>query len=144
MSRPPRPPASKLLDRESLRFIVISGSVKAAVGIGFLGLLPALGYALEETRTAVFLYESIMQIAFIYPCRRISVVLPLSNIWIHWAVGFGVALQLLTVLMPPLRTMLGLVPLGADLFFAVTVAVALTWGVALLVSGNGMNAKRVR
>lgn len=133
MSRPPRRPASKLLDRDSLRFIVISGSLKAGVGVGFLALMPFLGYGLEETRTAVFLYESIMQLAFVYPCRRISVT-PLSNTWVHWAVGLGVALQVLTVLALPLRTMLGLVPLSVDVFFAVAIVLVFTWAVALLVS----------
>jgi P-type Ca2+ transporter type 2C len=133
MNRPPRPPTSKLLDQDSLRFIVISGAIKAGVGIGFLVLLPILGYGLEETRTAVFLYESIMQLAFVYPCRRISVI-PLSNRWVHWAVGLGVVLQALTVLSPPLRAMLGLVPLSVDVFLAVTITVVVTWTMALMVS----------
>jgi Ca2+-transporting ATPase len=140
LNRPPRPPASKLLDRGSLRFIVISGAIKAGVGIGFLGLMLFLGYGLEETRTAVFLYESVMQLAFLYPCRRISVV-PLSNAWVHWAVGLGVTLQLLTVLVPPLRTMLGLVSLSAHVLLAVAIAIVVTWAVAVLVSHYNGKAK---
>jgi Ca2+-transporting ATPase len=135
MNRPPRPPTSKLLDRASLRFIVVSGALKAGVALGFLAAMPSLGYGLEETRTAVFVYESVMQIAFVYPCRRINVV-PLSNALIHWAVGLGVALQVLTVLAPPLRTMLGLVPLSAGVFLAVAIAVVITWAVALLVGNH--------
>ena len=88
MNKPPRPPSSRLLDAASLRFIVISGTAKAVGGIAILGAMPQLGYSLEETRTSVFLYESMMQLVFVYPCRRISVV-PLSNIWIHVTVGLG-------------------------------------------------------
>ena len=129
MSKPPRPPSARLLDASSLRFIVISGTAKAAGGIAFLGAMPQLGFSLDETRTSVFLYESIMQLVFVYPARRISTVPP-PNIWIHLAVGLGMALQTLTVLLPPLRTLLGLVPVSAGVFAAILVAVFLTWAVA--------------
>ena len=74
MSRPPRPPSSRLLDAPSLRFIVISGTAKAIGGIAFLAAMPQLGFSLEETRTSLFLYESMMQLVFVYPSRRIGVV----------------------------------------------------------------------
>ena len=74
MSKPPRPPSARLLDAASLRFIVISGTAKAVGGIAFLGAMPQLGFSLDETRTSVFLYESMMQLVFVYPSRRISVV----------------------------------------------------------------------
>lgn len=60
MNKAPRPPSSRLLDAASLRFIVISGMAKAVGGIAFLGAMPQLGFSLEETRTSVFLYESMM------------------------------------------------------------------------------------
>lgn len=129
MNKPPRPPASKLLDGPSLRFIVISGTAKAVGGLIFLGAMPQLGFSLEETRTSVFLYESMMQLVFAYPSRRISVV-PLSNIWIHLAVGLGVAFQALTVVLPPLRTLLGLVPLSGAVFAAIVASVLVTWAIA--------------
>jgi Ca2+-transporting ATPase len=103
MNKPPRPPSSRLLDAASLRFIVISGTAKAVGGIAILGAMPQLGYSLEETRTSVFLYESMMQLVFVYPCRRISVV-PLFNIWIHITVGLGTVLQASTSRLAPLRT----------------------------------------
>lgn len=129
MSKPPRPPSSRLLDAASLRFIVISGTAKAVGGITFLGAMPQLGFSLEETRTSVFLYESIMQLVFVYPARRISAVPP-PNFWIHLAVGLGMALQILTVLVTPMRTLLGLVPISAAVFAAILIAVFLTWAVA--------------
>jgi Ca2+-transporting ATPase len=129
MNKPPRPPSSRLLDAASLRFIVISGTAKAVGGIVFLGAMPQLGFSLEETRTSVFLYESMMQLVFVYPARRISVVPP-PNIWIHITVGVGIAVQALTVILPPLRTLLGLVPLSATVFAAIMFAVMLTWVIA--------------
>ncbi|MDX2158743.1 MAG: cation-transporting P-type ATPase [Hyphomicrobiaceae bacterium] len=129
MTRPPRPPSSRLLDADSLHFIVVSGLVKASVGIGFLALLPRLGYSLDATRTTVFLYESLMQIVFVYPCRRVHLV-PLPNLWVHLAVGLGVALQLATVMLAPLRTLLGLAPLNLTTIGIVLAASLVTWGVA--------------
>lgn len=133
MRRPPRPLTSNLLDQESVRFIVLTGGLKAAVGISLLVLMPYLDFGLEETRTAVFLYESVMQLAFVYPCRRINGV-PLPNKWVHWAVGLGVALQVFAVTAPPLRTMLGLVNLTSDVMLIISMVVVGTWGVALVIS----------
>ena len=129
MSRPPRPPSSKLLDQVSLRFIAISGTSKAAGGIVLLGAIPQLGYSLDEARTALFLYESVLQLVFAYPSRRISLI-PMPNIGLHLAIGLGVALQVMTVLLPPLMTLLGLVPISAVVLGAVIVAALLTWAVA--------------
>jgi Ca2+-transporting ATPase len=129
MNRPPRSPRSKLLDQASLRFVAISGSTKACVGIGFLAAMPQLGYPIEETRTAVFLYESMMQLVFAYPSRRVSVV-PLPNIWIHLTVGLGMALQMLVVAIPWMRPLLGLAPLETSVFAVALAAVLLTWGIA--------------
>lgn len=55
---------------------------------------------------------------------------PLPNVWIHLAVGLGMALQALTVMLPPLRTLLGLVPIDAAVFATIGIAVLLTWAAA--------------
>lgn len=131
MTNPPRPPTSRLLDGPSLRFIVITGILKAVVGVGFLAAMPRLGYSLEETRTSLFVYESLMQLVFAYPCRRISVI-PLPNVWIHVAVGLGVVLQLLTVGLAPLRALLGLVPINSAVIAGILGIALLTWAAAEL------------
>ena len=59
MEQRPRDPGAPLLDPMSLRFIVITGAVKALVGVLLLALLPRPGHSLGVTRTAVFLYESL-------------------------------------------------------------------------------------
>jgi P-type Ca2+ transporter type 2C len=138
MLKPPRSPNSKLLDPASLRFIVTSGTAKAAGGVGFLGVMPQLGFTLEETRTSVFLYESMMQLVFVYPCRRISVS-PLPNRWLHMAVGLGIALQISTVLLPPSRALLGLVPVPAMTMAVILFAVLFTWVIAEVL-GRGTQA----
>ena len=131
MSQPPRPPSSQLLDSSSLRFVIMSGFFKAIAGVALLGSMPYLGYSLDETRTAVFLYESMTQLVFVYPARRVRVV-PETNLWVHLAIGLGCVIQALTVLLEPLRSLLGLVPIGAPLLGAIFCLVLLTWCLALL------------
>ena len=70
--RQPRAPTAPLLTRAGTRFILISGALKAALGLGLFFLLPSLDYSGDATRTAVFLYESLAQLAFVYPARRMT------------------------------------------------------------------------
>jgi Ca2+-transporting ATPase len=129
MDRPPRLPAAKLLDGASLRFVAISAAAKALVGVAIIAAMPWLGYSLEETRTSLFVYESVLQLVFAYPSRRIGLA-PLLNIWVHLAVWLGVGLQVLTLIVAPLRTLLGLVPISGVIFATIMLAALLTWGLA--------------
>jgi Ca2+-transporting ATPase len=131
MDRPPRPPASKLLDAASLRFVAISAAAKAMVGVAIIAALPQLGYSLEETRTSLFVYESVLQLVFAYPSRRIGLS-SLPNVWVHLAVWLGISLQALTLIVAPLRTLLGLVPISGATFAAIMLTALLTWAVAEL------------
>jgi P-type Ca2+ transporter type 2C len=129
MRHKPRAASAQLLDALSLRFIVVTGVAKAAVGIAFLVALPMLGYALLETRTAIFLYESVAQLLFAYPSRRINLS-PTRNSFLHVAVIAGIGLQVLTVLLPPLRALLGLVPIDLTIALLIGVGVLWSWAVA--------------
>ncbi len=129
MEQQPRDPKAPLLDPASLRFIVVTGVVKALMGGVLLVLLPRYGFGLAVTRTAVFLYESIAQLVFAYPSRRISV-LPRFNGWLHLAVLLGAALQILTITLPTLRLMLGLEPLDLSALAWMVGGVLLSWLVA--------------
>ena len=129
MSQPPRAPTSPLLDHLSLRFILATGFAKAIVGLLILVLLPRYAYSLDETRSAVFLYESLAQLVFAYPARRISVQ-PLRNVVLHASIVFGVGLQGLTIAVPALRELLALAPLDAHALLAVAAGVIASWGVA--------------
>jgi len=74
MQHCPQPANSPLLDAVSLRFIVTTGVIKALAGVALLVALPQFGYSLEQTRTAVFVFEALAQLAFAYPARRVTVV----------------------------------------------------------------------
>jgi Ca2+-transporting ATPase len=123
----PRDPQAPLLDRESLRFILISGGIKGLIGGALLVVGPLIGFSLLETRTAVFLHATIGQLVLAYPARRINAP-PQFNGTLLLAVIGGVGVQLLTVLLPGLRLLLGLEPLTLELLSLVSAAVLLTWG----------------
>jgi len=124
MQHCPQPANSPLLDAVSLRFIVTTGVIKALAGVALLVALPQFGYSLEQTRTAVFVFEALAQLAFAYPARRVSVV-PLPNLALHAAVLLGGGLQIATVYVPGLRGLLGLEMIDAPVWAAITVAVLL-------------------
>ena len=128
----PRPAKAGLLDAGSVRFIVVTGLAKAFAGITLFLLLPYLGYAILETRTAVFLYELIAEVLFAYPSRRLTLN-PQRNTFLHVAVLGGMALQVLTVLIEPLRALLGLVPLDLTVSLIIAAGVLGSWAVAELV-----------
>jgi len=88
---------------------------------------PLIGFSVLQTRTAVFLHATIGQLFYAYPARRISAP-PQFNGALHLAVILGVGLQMLTVLIPGLITLLGLEPLTLELLALVSAAVLLTWG----------------
>jgi Ca2+-transporting ATPase len=118
-------------DPESLRFIVAAGLFKALVGGALLAGLPLVGYELGETRTLLFLYMTVGQLFYAYPARR-GFGAPGFNTALHLSVVLGTALQLLTVSVPALRTLLGLeLPAPSSLVWVAT-AVMLSWGMAEL------------
>ncbi len=126
MQARPRPAGSPLLDSTSLRFIALTGALKAAVAGALLVGLPAAGVGLAATQTSVFLFTGLAQLAFAYPARR-TAARALPNLALHGSVILGSALQLATVLVPRLRQALGLVTLDALPWLAVASAVAFTW-----------------
>ena len=125
MKRRPRAPDEPLLTRPGIRFILVSGVLKAVLGLGLFFLLPELGYSGEETRTVVFLYESLAQLAFVYPARRITA-RPATNKVLNWIVAISVAIQLATVTIPGLRTVLGLETIDATAIAYLAAALAVS------------------
>jgi Ca2+-transporting ATPase len=133
MRRPPRASNAPLLDAPSLRFIFFVGTVKALIGGALLVFLPKLdftGFTPEATRTAVFLFESIAPLAFIYPTRRIHNSQPQVNSALHLSVVLGVGIQMLAMFLPALRALLGLDAPSQSALLIVAASVALTWGIA--------------
>jgi Ca2+-transporting ATPase len=129
MRQPPRDPRSPLLDGASLRFVVIAGSASALIGGLLLVMLPRFGYAIEASRTLLFLYATISQLVLAYSARRI-VTLPHTNIALLLVVFLCLAVQLLTVFIPGLRLVLGLEEVEPLALVWLTVAVFVSWGVA--------------
>jgi Ca2+-transporting ATPase len=107
MSRGPRPLDAALLGRRALRFVLVTGSAKASLGLGMLVALPMLGFTTLATRTAVFLYETLAQLAYAYPSRQLEE-RPLGNRVLNAIVVLSAALQPLLVYLPGARRLLGL------------------------------------
>lgn len=122
----PRPPDEPLLDRPSLRFVLAAGLLEAVVAGLLLLLLPRAGVSLLETRTAVFVYTAVGQLVLAYAARRIGS-RPERNRALHLAVAAGVLLQLAATGLPAMRSLLGLVPLAAERWLVLMLALALTW-----------------
>jgi Ca2+-transporting ATPase len=139
MRERPRSPQAPLLDRESLRFVLTTGCAKAAIAGVLLVAAPLIGFSLMQTRTAIFLHATIGQLFYAYPARRITAP-PQFNGALHLAVILGVGLQLMTVLFPALRALLGLEPLTLEMLILVTTAILLTWGVAEAYSRIALSA----
>jgi Ca2+-transporting ATPase len=129
MRKPPRALNSPLLDQPSLRFIAVSGLVKAGAGAGVLFGLPRAGVDADATRSALFLLESLLQIVFAYPARHVGVT-PLPNRTLHWVIAVGIALQFLTLVLPGLRALLALTPLPPIAWAAALAGFFVCWAIA--------------
>ncbi len=131
MRRPPRPPASPLLDRASTRFVWSSGLAKGGLGVALLLALPPLGYTLLAVQTVTFLAQSLAKLAYAYPARRVRHA-ALTNPALHAAVAAGVAIQAAVIALPAGRTLLHLAPLDAHALAVVAGFVGLSWAIAEL------------
>jgi P-type Ca2+ transporter type 2C len=129
MQRPPRPANSNLLDAVSARFIMGVGMFKGLLGITLLVTLPVLGYSLFAIQTVIFLYESIAKLLLAYPSRRLFQKASTNSV-LHACIAFGIALQVLTLMLPSLREVLRLAPLDGRGIALVAAAIAATWLVA--------------
>jgi Ca2+-transporting ATPase len=132
MHRPPADPSAPLLDRDSLRFILSTAGLKAAVAFAILGLMPRLLDApLEFVRTAVFLFLAAGQLLFAYPARHTDV-RPMPNPTLHMAIALGFIVQLAIVFIHPVGQAFDTVPLTAAAWGWVAGAIVISWGLAEL------------
>jgi Ca2+-transporting ATPase len=123
----PRARDRSLLDRKTVRFVLLDGFMKGALGLGLLVLMPALGSSVEATASSVFLYESVAKLLSAYPARKLGA-RPAPNGWLHGSVAIGVALGLVCIGAAPVRNVLGLVPLAARELWFVFALLIVTWG----------------
>jgi Ca2+-transporting ATPase len=129
MREPPRPAHSPLLDRPSVRFVLAVGSMKAALALGLLGVLPLLGYPLEVTRAATFHFMAVGQLFLVYPARH-TWIRPLPNAHLHAAVITGVAIQFAAASLPWTSGLLGAASIPWELWGPVLGGAMLAWALA--------------
>ncbi|HWP55989.1 MAG TPA: HAD-IC family P-type ATPase, partial [Pyrinomonadaceae bacterium] len=139
MQQAPRDPRSPILDPVSLRFIIIAGTISGLIGLLILIVLPRNGFGVEASRTLLFLYASISQLLLAYSSRRI-VTIPRLNVTLHLTVLLCLSVQLLTVLLPALRALLGLEKLNLVALGWVAGAVAISCGAAEIYSRIAVGA----
>ncbi len=126
LSRPPRPKESPLLDPPSVRFILLTGSVKAGMALFLLALLPGL-VGLEGAQSATFHFMAVGQLFFAYAARHTHLT-PLPNPYLHGAVALGVVVQVLVGTLFP--GALEAVPLPLGAWLLVLLAALGAWGLA--------------
>ncbi len=142
MRAPPRARNSTLLDARAVKFILVNGGFKGAVGLLLLVLLPHFGVGLPATATVVFLYESTAKVLSAYPARKIGPS-PQMNLALHASIAAGVLLGFLCVLVEPLRRTLGLASIGLHEVWPLGVATLVTVASGeLLARSIGRQAKQ--
>jgi len=129
MQQPPRPAASPLLDRPSMRFVIGAGAMKAALALGLLGALPWYGYSLDETRAATFHFMAVGQLLLTYPSRH-TWMHPLPNSYLHAAVVGGIVLQVVAAAVPAASRLLGHAAIARELWGVVFGMALLAWALA--------------
>ncbi|WP_353512057.1 cation-transporting P-type ATPase [Thermus sp. LT1-2-5] len=126
LKRPPRPKESPLLDGPSLRFVLLTGGVKAGLALGLLALLP-LWVGVEAARSATFHFMAAGQLFFAYAARHTELV-PLPNPYLHGAVVLGILVQVALGNLAP--GLVEAVPLAPWLWGLVLALALLAWGLA--------------
>ncbi|ULR41727.1 cation-transporting P-type ATPase [Thermus sp. NEB1569] len=133
LERPPRPKDSPLLDAPSLRFILLTGTIKAAFALLLLALLPGWGRiqaplsATEVARTATFHFMTLGQLFFAYAARHTHLI-PLPNPYLHGAVALGILIQILLGTLAP--GVLEAVPVPVWVWGLVLALALLAWLIA--------------
>jgi Ca2+-transporting ATPase len=129
MRRPPRPASSPLLDGPSARFVVAVGTMKAALALAVLGLVPRLGYDLDVARAATFHFMAVGQLLLTYPSRH-TWSRPLQNPYLHGAVVLGVGIQMAAAWWPFAAQALGNAAIPIELWGLVLANAVLAWAFA--------------
>ncbi|HKO50115.1 MAG TPA: cation-translocating P-type ATPase, partial [Polyangiaceae bacterium] len=141
MQNPPRARDRSLLDRKTMRFVLLDGFVKGALGLGLLLAMPQLGSSIAATATSVFLYEAVAKLLSAYPARKLGA-RPAQNAWLHGSVLVGVLLGLVCIWFVPVRDVLGLVPLSARELLFVCGLLLVTWGTGELAASVARRTNR--
>jgi Ca2+-transporting ATPase len=125
----PRPSNAPLMDRQSVRFIVAAGSMKALLALCVLGLVPWYGYPLGVARAATFHFMAMGQLLLTYPSRH-TWMRPMPNMYLHAAVIAGVGIQIAAASLPWTSDLLGGAAIPLELWGVVFGGALLAWGLA--------------
>jgi Ca2+-transporting ATPase len=129
MQQTPRATNAPLLDRPSVRFIVVAGTMNAIIALGVLGLVPRLGYDPDVARSVTFQFMAIGQLLLTYPARN-TWLRPLPNRYLHGAVISGIGIQLAAAWLPFSANLLGTADIPNQLWALVFGGALLAWAFA--------------
>ena len=124
MARPPRDPTEPILRNKDLIRVGIDGAVISAAALGVYGLgvsrygigprASTLAFSALTTAQLLHALSCRSEVHSLYETRSLP-----PNGWLQLALGGSMAIQGLALTLPPLRGLLGLVPLGiTDLLMA--------------------------
>ncbi len=117
MRRPPRPPATPVLDRTLVQRIVLVGILMLAGAFGLFEWAVRQGRDLAEARTIAVNVFVMMEIFYLFNCR--SLTQPFwrlgwfSNPWVWAGAGSTLALQLAFTYLPALQRLFGTAAIAA-------------------------------
>lgn len=145
MARQPRASQAPLLDRQSIQFITTAGILGGSLALGLLLGLPALGFDASMSQTAVFCFLVLAQLCFTLPARKVHLT-PVFNYWVFGALLLALCVQILALILPLPRLLLGVHPLNGELTLILLLSIVPCWWVldrySRHLAGDGRSANR--
>ena len=119
MSRPPSPPREPVVSRARGGKILAYGVLFAmSMGLGFGWMRRQENTSVDEARTVTFCVACFGQMLFAFGCRSDWLTFPQIGLFTNrpmlLAIGLSAALQMTTILVAPLRSIFGTVPLSVE------------------------------
>ena len=119
MSRPPRPPREPVVSRARGGKILAYGALFAlSMGLGFGWMRWQENTSVDEARTVAFCVACFGQMLFAFGCRSDWLTFPQVGLFTNrpmlLAIALSAALQMTTILIAPLRSIFGTVPLSLE------------------------------
>ena len=116
MRRPPRPPASPILDRPLIARIVLVSVLLLLGAYGLFLLELRQGHSLAEARTVAVNVFVVVEMFYLFNCRSLTrsfvSVGIFSNPWVWVGSGIMFLLQLLLTYLPVMNRLFGTAPIG--------------------------------
>jgi len=134
LDRPPRPSKQPIFDRRMIEQVLLSGAFIGVVGFGFFAWALDSGWDEASARNALLLLMVLFENAMAFNCRserRSLLRLPLSaNPLLIGAVVAAQTIHIGAMYVPGLNTVLGMAPVGFDLWLDVAI---LAFGLVVVV-----------